>query len=182
MTTNQHNPELDWLAYGYKFAWLKEVAGTKTNSTIREWLKELNAWWTDDETPWCGVFIAICLKKSGFVQSKTLDAKPGQYPKNWMRALSYMTEGGSKLDKPCYGCVGVKTRKGGGHVTFIVGKTPNGKLVGFGGNQSNSVNFALYNESDFEAFMWYGRTTKPADFRYNLPVIKNVTASKVSES
>ena len=179
---NQHNPELPWLAYGYQFAGLQEVPGTKTNSTIRQWLEELGAWWKDDETAWCGVFIAICLKKAGFDQAKNLNAKPGQYPKNWMRALAYMSEGGIRLEKPCYGCVAVKTRKGGGHVTFIVGKTISGKLVGFGGNQSNKVCFAQYDASEFAEFMWYGKTNTPASHRYDLPILSNVTASKVSES
>lgn len=180
--TNQTNPDLAWIVEAKKHVGLDEIKGIKHNQTIISWLEELGAWWKDDETAWCGVFIAICLKRAGLIQSKTLKAKPGYYPKNWMRALAYMYEGGIRLEKPCYGCVAVKTRKGGGHVTFIVGKTQNGKLVGCGGNQSNKVCFAVYDVSEFEAFMWYGKTDTPASRRYDLPVIKNVTASTVSES
>jgi alpha-D-ribose 1-methylphosphonate 5-triphosphate synthase subunit PhnG len=33
-----------------------------------------------------------------------------------------LSKSGTKLAKPAYGCVAVKTRIGGGHVCFVVGK------------------------------------------------------------
>jgi uncharacterized protein (TIGR02594 family) len=69
-----------------------------------------------------------------------------------------LSKSGTKLAKPAYGCVAVKTRIGGGHVCFVVGKDKaSGKLVCLGGNQSNMVCYALYNESDFEALCGMGR-------------------------
>lgn len=70
----------------------------------------------------------------------------------------------------------VKTRVGGGRVCFVVGKdkTSGNKLVCLGGNQSNMVCYALCNEFDFEAFMWYGETLSPAPHRYDLPILSNV--------
>lgn len=163
--------ELSWIAEARKHIGLKEVKGAKHNLTIQKWLKNLNAWWSDDETAWCGVFIAHCLKSAGIV-----------YPKHWYRALSYL-DSGARLKKPAYGCVAVKTRKGGGHVCFVVGRDKKtNKLVCLGGNQSDMVCFALYAESDFEAFMWYGKTNNPAQSRYDLPILSGVTATSVSES
>ena len=75
----------------------------------------------------------------------------------------------------------LKTRNGGGHVTFVVGKTKDGKLVCLGGNQNNMVNYAVYSASVFDEFRWYGRGTRPLDGRYNLPIL-NVTATKVTEA
>ena len=119
----------------------------------------------------CGTFIAHCLQTAGV-----------KFPKNWFRALAYLN-GGNKLAKPAYGCVAVKTRVGGGHVCFVVGKDKvSGKLVCLGGNQSNMVCYALYNESDFEAFMWYGQTSSPAQHRYELPILSSVKAMTVTES
>ncbi|ENU56928.1 hypothetical protein F981_04063 [Acinetobacter guillouiae CIP 63.46] len=43
------------------------------------------------------------------------------------------------------------------------------------------VCYALYNESDFQEFRWYGKTSKPAEFRYDLPVLKGVSATGVTE-
>jgi len=44
------------------------------------------------------------------------------------------------------------------------------------------VCYALYNESDFEAFMWYGVANKPADHRYDLPILSNVKATGATEA
>ncbi|MCF4763201.1 TIGR02594 family protein, partial [Acinetobacter baumannii] len=48
--------------------------------------------------------------------------------------------------------------------------------------QSNKVCYALYNDSDFQEFRWYGRTTQPASKRYTLPQLKGVTATRVLEA
>lgn len=165
-----HQPELPWIAEARKYVGLREIKGSKHNPTIISWLDSLKAWWKEDETAWCGTFIAHCLKASGVVT-----------PKFWMRALDYSNYR-TKLDKPAYGCIAVKKRSGGGHVTFVVGKTSTGKLVCLGGNQGNMVCYALYNESDFEDFMWYGATLAPAAYRYNLPILKNVLATQVTEA
>lgn len=176
-------PELSWIAEARKHVGLREIKGPKHNQTILLWLQRLGAWWREDETPWCGVFIAQCLQSVGMTRGpSTGKAKPMQYPYNWYRALAYQTEGGVELDKPAYGCVAVKTRKGGGHVCFVVGKTAKGALVCLGGNQSDMVCYAVYKKSDFSSFMWYGATTRPAEGRYDLPLIANVTATKVTES
>ena len=161
--------ELDWIKTARELVGTIEIKGTRHNKIIVKMLKYLGAWWNDDETPWCGVFTAYCLKKNGIV-----------IPKHWYRALDYKNYG-NKLTKPAYGCIAIKTRKGGGHVTFVVGKTKDGKLVCLGGNQNNMVNYAVYSPSVFDEFRWYGRGTRPLEGRYNLPVL-NVTATKVTEA
>lgn len=163
-------PELAWMVEAYKHNGLKEdTSKTRHNPTIINWLKELKAWWSEDETPWCGVFTAICLKRAGV-----------PYPSAWYRALAYRDEK-RKLAKPAYGCIATKTRSGGGHVFFVVGITPTGKIVGYGGNQNNMVCYATFDPKDLE-YYWYGKTNRPAAIRYQLPVIKNVSATKVTEA
>lgn len=168
MTVKQS--ELAWIGEARKHIGLAEIKGSKHNAEIIKWLTELKAWWKDDETPWCGVFVAWCLKSAGI-----------PYPKDWYRALAYADKT-KKLKAPCYGCVAVKTRKGGGHVCFVVGMTPSGKLVCLGGNQSDKVCFALYDKSDFEGFYWYGKTNTPLAIRFELPILSGVTATKVTEA
>lgn len=167
-TTN----DLAWMIEAKKHLGLKEnTSKTDHNPTILKWLKSLGAWWQEDETPWCGTFVAWCLKTAGIT-----------YPKHWYRALDYVNYG-SKLAKPAYGCVAIKTRSGGGHVCFVAGRdSKTGKLVCIGGNQSNMVCYALYNESDFQEFRWYGKTNKPAESRYKLPVLSGITSTKVNEA
>ena len=63
--TLQTNPDLAWMVEAKKHVGLREVKGIEHHPTIAAWLNELGAWWTDDETAWCGVFIAICLKRAG---------------------------------------------------------------------------------------------------------------------
>lgn len=161
--------ELDWIKTGKELVGTKEIKGATHNKTIQMMLAYLGAWWRDDETAWCGVFTAYCLKKNGIV-----------IPKHWYRALDYKNYG-HKLTKPAYGCIAIKTRNGGGHVTFVVGKTKDGKLVCLGGNQNDMVNYAVYSASVFDEFRWYGKGTRPLESRYNLPIL-NVTATKVTEA
>ena len=163
--------DLAWMVEAKKHIGLREIAGKQHNPTILKWLKSLGAWWQEDETPWCGTFVAWCLKTAGVA-----------YPKHWYRALDYVNYG-TKLLKPAYGCVAIKTRSGGGHVCFVAGRdSKTGKLVCIGGNQGNAVSYASYNDSDFQEFRWYGKTSKPAQHRYELPLLSGVTATKVSES
>lgn len=190
--TNQTNPDLAWMREAKHHVGLYEIVGPKHNKTITDWVKSLGGWWNNDEMPWCGVFVAHCLKSAGMKRgnidsrSKKYNAgqksEPGYYPFNWYGAGEYRIEGGVKLDSPCYGCVAVKTRKGGNHVTFIAGKTKDGRLVCLGGNQSNAVNYAIYDADDFDSFMWYGKTDKPSPHRFELPIIKVLTSTKVTES
>jgi len=163
-------PELSWIAEAKKHIGQKEIKGSKHNPIIISWLDNLKAWWSEDESAWCGTFVAHCLAESRIT-----------YPKHWYRALDYLNYG-TRLIQPAYGCVAVKSRIGGGHVCFVVGQTKEGKLVCLGGNQNDMVCFALYDKKDFEAFMWYGRTSQPAQGRYNLPILSNITATSVSES
>lgn len=163
-------PELSWIAEARKHIGLREIKGSKHNPTILSWLKSLGAWWFNDEEPYCGVFVAYCLQTAGVT-----------FPRHWYRALDYLNYG-TRLIRPAYGCVAVKQRKGGGHVCFVVGQTKEGKLVCLGGNQNDMVCFALYDKEDFDAFMWYGKTSNPAKERYNLPILSNITATSVSES
>lgn len=149
--------ELDWIATAKKYLGTREIPGKPTNANISYWLKKLGAWWRDDETAWCGVFVGFCLKDAGV-----------EIPKQWYRALAYKDDK-RRLSAPCYGCVAVKSRQGGGHVCFVVGRDKKtGKLVCLGGNQGDSVSLALYDESVFD-FYWYGKTSAPALTRYRLP-------------
>ena len=109
--------ELAWLLEAKKHISLKETVGANHNPVIQAWLKDLGAWWKDDETPWCGVFVAHCLKVGG-----------RDLPKNWFRAKEYETYG-LPLKQPAYGCVVTFTRQGGGHVGFVIGEDGKGNLL-----------------------------------------------------
>ena len=99
-------------AFGEYFKGVTEIPGPRHNSKILGWLQKLRAWWADDETPWCGVFVAHCMQESGL-----------PLPRFWMRATDWLNWG-AKLAAPVAGCVVVFQRPGGGHVGFVTGPFP----------------------------------------------------------
>jgi uncharacterized protein (TIGR02594 family) len=121
-----------WIDEAKKHIGLKEIVGKGTNLTIQSWLSNLRAWWSDDETAWCGTFVAHCIKKTGY-----------PLPKHWYRAKDWLTWG-LDVHTPCYGCVVVFNRVGGGHVGFCVGKDEQGRLMVLGGNQNNMVSISPF--------------------------------------
>lgn len=160
-----NKPELPWIKEARKYIGLREIRGRRHNRTILKWLRDLKAWWANDEVPWCGTYVAHCLKEAG---------RP--IPKHWYRALAY-ADAGTHLAEPHYGCIGVMKRRGGGHVCFIVGRTKDGHLVGLGGNQGNAVNLRKFPRRRFRHFVWVDRAkgvpSMPYPYRSNLPTYDN---------
>ena len=120
---------MNWIEIAWTHNGLKEVAGPKHNTKIQEWLAKLGAWWRDDETPWCGTFVAHCLREAGH-----------PVPKHWYRALAWRDYGSRlRASHVCEGAILVFSRAGGGHVGFYVGEDSHYYYV-LGGNQANAVN------------------------------------------
>lgn len=154
--------DLPWVTEARKFVGLAEVLGKAHNPTIQNWLRTLSAWWSDDETPWCGTFVAHCLRETG-----------RDVPKNWFRALSWV-DAGTRLDTPAFGCIVVFSRVGGGHVGFVVGRDRQGNLMVLGGNQGNKVSIARFDKSRVAAYIWpseAGSLKTPNKDRFNLPYL-----------
>lgn len=145
-----------WLAVARQYDGTKEWSGPATSPTILRWLTQLGAWWRDDETPWCGVFVGAVLKESGY-----------DVPKTYFRAKSWASWG-QPLANPAVGGVAVFEREGGGHVAFIVGKTPAGQLLCLGGNQSNQVCVRAFDPARVVALRW--PATEPLPQPGPLPV------------
>jgi uncharacterized protein (TIGR02594 family) len=106
-----------------------EIVGKMHNPVIMGWAKELNLTniYTSDEVPWCGLFMAIVMKRA---DRKVVDAP--------LAARSWINFGVS-ADVPMLGDVLVFSRKGGGHVGIYVGEDKTHFFV-LGGNQGNQVN------------------------------------------
>lgn len=139
MTIDREPP---WLDTAREYIGLSEIPGTGTNSTIRAWLERLKAWWRDDETPWCGAFVAYCMDVNAFA-----------IPKYWMRARDW-ANWGRELMTPIPGCIVVFSRQGGGHVGFVVGKDADDRLLVLGGNQGNRVSIATFTRDRVLAYRW----------------------------
>lgn len=167
-----------------KYMNVAEIGATNSSPMIDSWVKELSnspivpAWLRNQ--PWCGTFVAHCFKAAGLTKAASEKVTgANNFPYHWYRASAYRVEA-KRLKKPAYGCIAVKARNGGNHVFFVMGITPKGKIVGYGGNQSNKVCYALFEPTELEYF-WYGQTNTPLAVRFDLPMITNVTASKLTE-
>ena len=147
------SPALDppWVAQARTKIGEKEIPGSKHNPWIVSNWQRLGAkWFNDDETPWCGNFIAWALDAAGL-----------PYPKEFPRAASFSTYGTACAAQ--LGAIGVKARAGGNHVFIIVGQTPDKMFYkALGGNQSNAVNIMDIRKVDVDAIRWPPGVPVPA--------------------
>jgi len=112
----------------YKLIGISEIVGKEHNPIILNWAKELGLEkvYTNDEIPWCGLFVAyVCLKAKKEVVENPLWAR------NWNKF-------GTKQVTAKLGDILVFTRGSGGHVGFYVGEDSKAYFV-LGGNQGNTV-------------------------------------------
>lgn len=123
----------------------KEVAGSKANPRILEYFKSSKFWGKDDtgkDNAWCASFVSWVMEKHGHTP-----------PAAAFRAKEWANFG-KKIERPIYGAIGVKSRKGGGHVAFVMGKNSDGsKLYMLGGNQGDEVNVSEYAADVWETFV-----------------------------
>lgn len=149
-----------WVAEARKHIGQKEVPGPKSNSWILNLWVKIAPWLgraDDSVVPWCGAFVAHCLRTTGI-----------EPPKAFYRASAYLSMG-KPLPKPAYGCIVVFTRDGGGHVGFVVGKNSQGNLMVLGGNQGDAVKISAFSTSRVTGYRWPQSTMIPE--YYNLPLL-----------
>lgn len=130
-----------WLAEARRLIGTREIPGPQHNGWIAKGWARLGAgWFTDDETPWCGMFVAHCMQSAG---------QP--YPALFPRAKAWADWG--KPCPPCLGAVVVFGREGGGHVGFLVGHSATNFYV-LGGNQSDAVTITPIAKARKLAIRW----------------------------
>lgn len=124
--------------------------GTSEPRIIQYWKDIKRSGIKDEKVPWCAGFVGAMLERSGIQSTRFESAK------------SYETWG-IKLPSPVPGCIVVFTRDGGGHVGFVVGKTPTGDLMVLGGNQSDAVNVKAFSTSRVTSYRWPSGEPIPDD-------------------
>ena len=151
--------EPPWVVEGRRWIGVAEIPGAGHEPKIQAWIRSLRGWWSDDETPWCGVFAAHCMRMAQI-----------QLPKHWYRAKAWM-EWGIELEEPLIGSVAIFDRRGGGHVGFVVGRIAPGVLAILGGNQGNQVSIAGFSRPPI-AYRWpLEYTWAQVDYHKQLPII-----------
>jgi uncharacterized protein (TIGR02594 family) len=107
------------------------VAGRGSNPIIMEWAEDLDVPYADDDIPWCGLFVAHCVR-TGLPEA--------DLPANILGARQWASFG--ETAKPQLGAVMVFWRgsPGGwqGHVGFYWAEDDTAFHI-LGGNQSNAV-------------------------------------------
>ncbi len=111
-----------------KYLGIQEVLGKEHNPIIMQWADELGLRkiYTNDEIPWCGLYVAIVCKRA----DKEVVTNP-LWARNWLKF-------GTKQPTAMLGDILVFSRGTGGHVGFYVGEDKDCYHV-LGGNQGDKV-------------------------------------------
>ena len=142
-----------WLRTAYSHVGTKEVPGAKSNPKIIQWAKRMGGWiasfYKNDDTPWCGLFVAECFNVHGY-----------QVSQQSLSALAWADWGQKSPIAP--GAVLVFKRQGGGHVGFYVGEDSTAFHV-LGGNQRDSVSVTRIAKDRLVAVRWPKESRPPAN-------------------
>lgn len=129
------NPGIPWFQEARRLIGINERVGPGSEPKIIEWAKSAGIGYSDDDIPWCGLFVAHCIDRTLGDES---------IPNNPLGARNWM-----KFGAPCdpgLGSVMVfwRVKEDGllGHVGFYAGEDKDGAFQILGGNQSNSVSLA----------------------------------------
>lgn len=164
-----------WLQVSLDHVGLKEAAGKANNKELVADIKTVAPDYQDDATPWCAGWVSFCLARAGL--------KPTKSPL-WARSYAESPNLFHKLTGPAVGAIAVKTRTGGGHVTFVAGRTRGGALACCGGNQNDMVNVSPYAPTAFNLGFWWPKDVPPPPSRSFslLPIVTSAGIPVTSES
>lgn len=104
-----------------------------SNDLIAEARRYLGGNPTGRASLWCGAFMDLVLKRTGYKGGGNLARGYARY--------------GTKVDGPQVGAIAVMTRNGGGHVGIVTGVDASGNPVVISGNHNNRVEEAVYPRS-----------------------------------
>ena len=156
-----------WITIARKELGVKEIKGRKHNKRVIKYHSTTYGKYKNDEVPWCGSFVNWVMLESGITET----VKFPERAKSWKNF-------GVIIDKPTHGCIAIKSRMGGGHVCFVVGKSKKGKyLYCLGGNQGDAVTIRKYRADAFSDFRLPMHSRKIA-----LSTYKSSAASSGSEA
>lgn len=131
----------------------KEISGPAENQSIVRYAQEGGSfeWKSEEDTPWCSIFVNWCAKKTGLKGSGLASAR------SWLVA-------GQTVDNPQPGDIVVFWRESRdswkGHVGFFFGFSRDGKRVFcLGGNQGNQVSISSF---DVDQVLGYRRLSSQA--------------------
>jgi len=157
-----------WYSIAESLLGTREIRGARHNQVIMSWAEKLGLWYPDDETPWCGLFVANCL-----ATALSDEPNPGNPlgARNWQKF-------GREIETPTLGAVVVfwrGSRNGWkGHVGFYDGEDAT-HIHCLGGNQSNKVSIARISKSRLLGYYWAETVALPNTGRVHRSATGEVT-------
>jgi uncharacterized protein (TIGR02594 family) len=137
---------LPWLAEARRLIGTREIPGPRDNPVILDWARATRIPYDDDETPWCGLFMAHCI-------AATLPDEP--LPANPLGARNWLKFGRDMA--PQMGAILVFSRGSvqswSGHVALYAGEEAEMFHI-LGGNQSDTVSIAKIAKSRLLGARW----------------------------
>jgi uncharacterized protein (TIGR02594 family) len=161
--------EPPWLVRARERIGERETLGPNDSTYIRRILARLHGSWLRGQ-PWCGAFVAEVCAESGLA-----------YPRAWYRARAWLNWG-IPIERPVIGCVTVLERGGGGHVMFSVGRDARGRLLGLGGNQSDSVSIAPFDTARVLGHRWPPGQWPAYELTSDLPLLASTAPTSRNEA
>lgn len=156
-----------WLTEARKYIGVKEIPGKEHHWLILSWWKAIKRGGIkSDEVPWCAAFVGAMLENVGIISSRFESAR------------SYM-QWGAPIKNPVRGCIAVFSRKGGGHVGFVIADDGKGRLLILGGNQSDAVSIAPFDKNRVVGYRWPQAVPVPVE---PLPIIGSTMKSSTNEA
>jgi uncharacterized protein (TIGR02594 family) len=131
-----------WMVEARSHLGTREIPGAKHEPKILGWWKAIKRGGIKtDEVFWCAAYVGGCLEAVGIISIRFESAR------------SYM-DWGVPLKRPVPGCIAVFSRKGGGHVGFVVAADTTGRLLILGGNQNDQVSIAPFSRDRVIGYRW----------------------------
>lgn len=144
-----------WLTEAQRLIGVREDVSAASNPLLIGWGREIDCHYTNDETPWCGLFVGHCIASQ--LPSEALPTNP-LGARQWQKF-------GRRCD-PQAGAVMVFWRvsraDGRGHVGFYVAEDAHGFYHIVGGNQSDAVNVSRVPKGRFLDARWPATAMPPA--------------------
>jgi len=152
--------DLPWYAEAWGLLGVREDTGSGSNPLLLAWAKDLNIPYSDDETPWCGLFVAQCI-------GSQLPEEP--LPSNPLGARNWARFGSPTTDQPGAVMVFWRESENGfkGHVGLYAGEDSANYHI-LGGNQSNKVSVAKVSKERRLAARWPSTAMPPSGKRFRV--------------
>lgn len=133
-----------WLSEARRLVGVTEVPGSGNNPTIMKWAKDLDQWYPGDDTAWCGLFVAHCMKVGAPDEAQNFNRLGARAWKDYGEDLSIMSI--PPLGAVCRLWRTHPTKSWHGHVFLVTGYSEDA-VRGIGGNQSDTTSESWFPKS-----------------------------------